>query len=113
VSAECTIGAGMRARRLARLNRNDVEAIVRIHAAVAAAHTSLNQSSWSGRALVINVLEQCDLLISDLFNRCERIVLRDQAPAAAPELVNDQSDLTASVESNGNLDPNAPGQERA
>jgi hypothetical protein len=112
VPAECTIGAGMRARRLARLNRNDVEAIVRLHAGIAAAHTSLNQSSWSGRALVINVLEQCDILISDLFNRCERIVLGVKGEPGRPANSEVVSDLTASMESNGNLDPVPAGQER-
>jgi hypothetical protein len=101
-----------RAKRLARLNRDDVEAIVRIHAAIAASHTALNQSSWSGRALVIHVLEQCDLLISDLYNRCERIILGDQAVAAAEAPAADQTDLASAVESNGNLDLNQAGQER-
>lgn len=101
-----------RAKRLARLNRQDVEAIVRIHAALAAAHASLLQSSWSGRQVVIHVIEQTDLLISDLYNRCERIVLADQAAAAAAAELGDQSVRTASVESNGNLDLNSADKER-
>jgi hypothetical protein len=95
-----------------RMSKRDVESMVRIHAAIAAAHQSLRRSQYDGRALVINVLESCDVLITELYNRCERKFLGDQAAAAAPPLLNDQSALTASVEENGNLDPNRAGQER-
>ena len=90
-----------------RMTKRDVESMVRIHAAIAAAHTALNQSSWSGRALVINVLENCDLLISELYNKCETKFLGDQAKASAPAEMNDQSGLTARVESNGRPDPSS------
>lgn len=102
----------MKRMRFGRLNKSDVEALVRIHAAIAAAHTALNQSSWSGRALVINVLEQTDIFISELFNRSERAALASQTPAAAAAEIGDQSVHTASVESNGNLDLNSADKER-
>jgi hypothetical protein len=98
--------------RIPRMTKADVESMVRIHAAIAAAHQTLRRSNYESRALVINVLEQCDLLITALFNKCEKAFLAKAAPAAPAELVNDQSVRTASVEDNGNLDPNRSGQER-
>ena len=102
----------MKRMRFGRLNRSDVDTLVRIHAALAAAHASLNQSSWSGRQVVIHVIEQTDLFISELFNRSERAALAGQATAAAAAELGDQSVRTASVESNGNLDLNSADKER-
>jgi hypothetical protein len=102
----------MKVMQYPRMQRRDVESMVRIHTAIAAAHQTLRRSNYEGRALVINVLETCDVLVTELFNRCEAMFVGAAAPAAPAELVNDQSVRTASVEVNGNLDPNHSGQER-
>jgi hypothetical protein len=95
-----------------KMNKRDVEAMIRIHTSIAAAHQALRRSQYDGRAMLINLLENCDLLITELYNRCERKFLGDQAEVTPRAILNDQSGLTASVEVNGNLDPNRGGQER-
>jgi hypothetical protein len=86
------------------MNRMDVELMARAHAVLVATRQSLGQSNYGGRIMAMASIDQADELIALLFNRCERAILGDQAAAAPAELVNDQSGLTACVESNGSRD---------
>jgi hypothetical protein len=94
----------MKRIRLPRMNQRDVEMMLMAHEHLAAAHQTISQSNLSSRHSVLAGIHLADVLIARLYNRCERAVLGDQAAAAPDELVNDQSGLTARVESNGSPD---------
>jgi hypothetical protein len=86
------------------MNRIDVEIMVRAHALLVATHQSLSQSNYAGRINAMATIDVATGLIARLFNRCEPLILAAQAAAAPAELVNDQSGLTACVESKGSPD---------
>lgn len=98
--------------RLPSIGKMDVELMVRAHAALVAAHQASQQINSAARPLIIAAIDQADELIVRLYNRCERCFAAPAAEAEAPPSSNDQSVLTARVESNGNLDLNSTDKER-
>jgi hypothetical protein len=92
-----------------RLTRRDCERLLDVHQQLNRASDTLEHTSWTGGRAVSALIMSALVLLTELYNRAERAVLRGEPPPPGPSFQDGQVEQLAAAEPE--LAGPAPGSE--